>query len=37
MEAVGLDQWLAEQRQRFRRSFIYADVRYPIDPTPIQQ
>jgi hypothetical protein len=28
LQAVGLDQWLDEQRERARRGFAYADIRY---------
>lgn len=28
MQAVGLEQWLAEQEERVRRGVVYADIRY---------
>jgi hypothetical protein len=28
LQAVGLEQWLAEQRERARRGVVYADLRY---------
>jgi len=28
LQAVGLEQWLSEQRERARRGFVYADIRY---------
>jgi hypothetical protein len=33
MRAVGLDQWLEEQRERVRRGFIYTDIRYRVERT----
>jgi hypothetical protein len=33
MQAVGLDQWLEEQRERVRRGFIYTDIRYRVERT----
>ena len=31
MQAVGLEQWLAEQEERARRGVVYADIRYRVD------
>jgi hypothetical protein len=28
LQAAGLAQWLAEQEERRRRGFVYADIRY---------
>jgi hypothetical protein len=28
LQAVGLEQWLDEQRERAQRDFVYADIRY---------
>jgi hypothetical protein len=33
MQAVGLAQWLDEQRERARRGFIYTDIRYRVEST----
>ena len=30
-QAVGLEQWLAEQEERARRGVAYADIRYAVD------
>jgi hypothetical protein len=30
LRAVGLEQWLAEQKERARRGFVYADIRYHV-------
>ena len=33
MKAVGLEQWLVEQKERARRGVVYADIRYQVgDP-----
>jgi len=33
LKAVGLDQWLTEQKERARRGVVYADIRYQVhDP-----
>jgi hypothetical protein len=31
MKAVGLEQWLIEQKERVRRGVVYADIRYRVD------
>jgi hypothetical protein len=31
LQAVGLEQWLDEQKERARRGFVYADIRYGVD------
>lgn len=31
MQAIGIDQWAAEQEARARRGFAYADVRFPTE------
>jgi hypothetical protein len=31
LQAVGLEQWLAEQEERTRRCVVYADTRYQVD------
>jgi hypothetical protein len=33
LQAVGLEQWLGEQKERARRGFVYADVRYRVQET----
>lgn len=30
MKSVGLEQWLAEQKERARRGVVYADIRYEV-------
>jgi hypothetical protein len=30
LQAVGLEQWLAEQEERVRRGVVYADIRYSV-------
>ena len=32
MQAVGIEQWIAEQEARARRGFAYVDVRFPLEP-----
>jgi len=31
LQAVGLEQWLAEMEERARRGVVYADIRYQVD------
>jgi hypothetical protein len=31
LQAVGLEQWLAEQEERARRGVVYADIRYEVE------
>lgn len=31
MKAVGLEQWLIEQKERVRRGVVYADIRYQVE------
>ena len=33
MQAVGLEQWLAEQVERVARGVVYADIRYQVEET----
>jgi hypothetical protein len=31
LQAVGLEQWLDEQRERAQRGVVYADIRYQVN------